>query len=173
LFISPVNNYTLSPLAEFDIRVTAVINQTSPLSLSDQPVFSAVWSFTMDAKWDEMYTFETRYTFFKREQTIININLVNAVFFVTNVQQPIARQNEIIFRNLLFTVVILELFRLAFLIFQVICLPIYRWGGGYIKKKKSKSDSIVDDKSDIETNNTELNNGSINEGELFSKRNST
>jgi hypothetical protein len=44
---------------------------------------------------------------------------------VSNEQQPIARQTEIIFHNLLFTIVVLELFGLAFLMIKLLLVPLY------------------------------------------------
>ncbi|CAF4729048.1 unnamed protein product, partial [Rotaria sp. Silwood2] len=119
VFAAATTDHVLAPLAEFDIQMTAVINQTAPLSLSAKPIFSTAWSLALNVKLDEIFTFETRYTFYKRAKTIISITLVDTVFFVNNVQQPITRQNEIIFRNLLFTVVVVEVFQLAFLIFKI------------------------------------------------------
>ena len=107
-------NFILDPLAEFVIHINATVNQTAPLSLSGLLIYSTAWLFTVNAKLDEVFTAETRYTFYKREKTIVSITLADAVFYVSNVQQPIAIRNEIIFRNLLLTIVVLELFRLAF-----------------------------------------------------------
>lgn len=42
-----------------------------------------------------------------------------------NTQDPIARRTEIIFNNILFTTVALELFGLVFLIFKLIFLPFF------------------------------------------------
>jgi hypothetical protein len=151
--------------------MTAVINQTSPLSLYDQPVISGTWLVTIDLKADEIFTVENQYTFFKREQTIISINIDDAVYFVNNVQQPIARQNEIVFRNILFTIVVLELFRLGFLLFKMVCIPLYRFFARYISKKEKKFEQIDDEKVSNEVNSTELNAVQVNEGELLSKMN--
>ena len=51
----------------------------------------------MNVLLDELFTIETWHTFFKHEKTVIGITLVDEVFYVSNIQQPIARRNEIIF----------------------------------------------------------------------------
>ena len=42
------------------------------------------------------------------------------VYYIKNVQQPITRQTEVIFRNLLFTIVVLGLFDLLFLLCKLL-----------------------------------------------------
>jgi hypothetical protein len=56
-------------------------------------------------------------------------------YFVSNVQQPIAKQSEVIFHNLLFTIVCFELFGLAFLIMKLACLPLFNIVRRFIEKR--------------------------------------
>ncbi len=161
----------LAPLVEVGIYFTPVINQTDSMSLSGQPILSTAWSLAVQATLDEVFDVETRYTLYKRENTIISITLADVVYFVINVEQPIARRNEIIFRCLLFTIIVLELFRLAFLFFKLFFLPLFRLGAAHTSKNKKQIDSITDDMSIAEANNTELNIVSVSEGELLFKRN--
>ena len=58
-------------------------------------------------------------------QTNIIVQLSETPFYVKNTQDPIARRTEIIFHNILFTTVALELFGLVFLIFKLIFLPFF------------------------------------------------
>jgi hypothetical protein len=171
--IAPVIGQILAPLVEFVIQMIPVLNQTAQMSLSDQPILSAAWSFSAAATLDEAFDVETRYTFYKREKTIVSITLADVVFFVINVQQPIARRSEVIFRSLLFTIVVLELFRLAFLVFKLMFLPLFRLGVARISKNKKQFGTITDEMSNAEANNTELNIVSVSEGELLFKRNLT
>ena len=57
---------------------------------------------------------------------MLNIIISEASFFVKNRQSPIAKQPEVIFHNLLFTIVCLELFGLIFLLFKLALLPMGR-----------------------------------------------
>ena len=158
-------DYVLAPSTELVIHMTAVINQTSPMDLSDRPLFSTEWSLSLDAVLDEIFTVETQYTFYKREKTMVSITLVDEMFYVSNVQQPIARRSEIVFRTLLFTTVVLELSRLALLLCKLIFLPLFRFGVTRLSKKEEKIDSLSDKTSNTEPNDTELKTISVNEGE--------
>ena len=52
----------LVPLAEFSFQMTAVVNKTAPLSQSDEPTFSGIWSISSDTKLDELFAAENRRT---------------------------------------------------------------------------------------------------------------
>jgi hypothetical protein len=58
------------------------------------------------------------------QRTYTNIT-IESLFYVSNQQQPIARESEIIFRNLLFTIVLLELFGLLFLVIKLLMNPLF------------------------------------------------
>ena len=75
-------------------------------------------------KTDELFAAETRHSFFKRVQTNVSVSISKTVFYVSNVQEPIARQAEIVFRTLLFTIVVLEVFGLLFLIIKLVIVPL-------------------------------------------------
>ena len=55
----------------------------------------------------------------------MSVTIKESSFYVSNTQRPIARQTEIILRNLLFTIVILELFGLFFLVIKLLLLPLF------------------------------------------------
>ncbi|CAF3345973.1 unnamed protein product [Rotaria socialis] len=124
-FVSSSSDEVLAPSTSFVIGLTAIVNQTDPLNSDDWPTFSAIWSSSFDVITDELFTVENRYTFFQRTQTNISITIQKSIFYVNNKQEPIARQTEIIFHNLLFTIVVLELFCLVFLINKLLILPLY------------------------------------------------
>jgi hypothetical protein len=158
MYISASTDQILASLVNVPISMTAVINQTSPLNLAEKEIYSAEWSFTTDVQLDQFFTVENRYTFYKRSKTIVSITLTDTVFLVNNLQQPIARRNEIIFHNLLFTIVILELFRLIFLFVKLMFMPICQLFINYINNKnKEENVSIDDNGSNTETNSVPLN----------------
>jgi hypothetical protein len=64
-------------------------------------------------------------TLFQRTTTNVTVSIVKSIFYVSNVQETIARQTEIIFHNLLFTIVVLELFGLLFLIMKLFIAPLF------------------------------------------------
>ncbi|CAF4307403.1 unnamed protein product, partial [Rotaria magnacalcarata] len=125
VFVSSSSDGVLAPSTSFVIGLTAIVNHTDPLNSDDWPTFSAIWSSSFDVITDDLFTVENRYTFFQRSQTNISITIQKSIFYVNNKQEPIARQTEIIFHNLLFTIVVLELFCLLFLINKLLILPLY------------------------------------------------
>jgi len=57
-------------------------------------------------------------------------------YYIKNHQLPIAKLREIIFHNLLFILVYLEIFRLIFLLFKLIIVPQLNFVIKYLQKKK-------------------------------------
>jgi hypothetical protein len=124
-FIPRSTDEVLAPSTLFSIALTSIVNRTNPLNSDDLATFSAIWSSSFDVIIEDLFTSENRYTFFQRTQTNISVTIQKSIFYVSNEQQPIARQTEIIFHNLLFTIVVLELFCLVFLIFKLLLVPLY------------------------------------------------
>ncbi|CAF4058555.1 unnamed protein product, partial [Adineta steineri] len=58
----------------------------------------------------QLFTNESQYTFFYRTTTNISVTIEQNIFYIGNLQQPIARQTEVMFHSLLFTIVVLEVF---------------------------------------------------------------
>ena len=91
---------------------------------------------------DEIFTNESRYTFFYRTQTDISVSVSQSIFYVSNLQQPIARQAEVIFRSLLFTIVVLEVFGLLFLLFKLLLAPMLRGIGACLKQYPMRKNRV-------------------------------
>jgi hypothetical protein len=58
--------------------------------------------------------------------TTLTISISETSYYIKNVQSPIAKQAEVIFRTLLFTILCLELAGLAFLIVKLLIIPLYK-----------------------------------------------
>lgn len=56
--------------------------------------------------------------------TTITIDISETSYYIKNVQSPIAKQGEVIFRTLLFAFLCLELCAMAFLIVKLIIVPV-------------------------------------------------
>jgi hypothetical protein len=93
--------------------------------------------------------------------TTLTIVISETSYYIKNRQLPIAKVREIIFHNLLFTVVCIEIFRLIFLLCKLTTLPIVNFIMEHCQKKneimstKTESvdcDTIADD-HDITTDN--------------------
>jgi hypothetical protein len=57
--------------------------------------------------------------------TTIIIDISETPYYVQNVQSPIAKQPEVIFHTLLFTIVCLELCGLLFVICKLLVIPLF------------------------------------------------
>ena len=125
-YVSPSLDQVLAPSLSFPIELTSVVNQTAPLSNNGLPKFSGIWSSSFSVNSDELFSNETRYSFFYRTQTNISVSISQSIFYVSNLQEPIARQTEVIFRSLLFTIVVLEVFGLLFLVVKLLLGPLFR-----------------------------------------------
>lgn len=82
---------------------------------------------------DELLTNESRYAFFYRTKTDISLSVSQSIFYASNLQQPIARQAEVIFRSLLFTIVVLEVFGFIISTIQTIVCSYASWHSGLSK----------------------------------------
>jgi hypothetical protein len=125
-FVSSSLDQVLAGSTVFPIELTQIVNQTDPLSSDGLPTFSAIWSYSFSVDSDQLFTNESRYTFFYRTQTNISVTIGQNIFYISNLQQPIARQTEIIFRSLLFTIVVFEGFGLIFLVGKLLFIPMFR-----------------------------------------------
>ena len=101
-FVSSFLNQVLAPSSLFSLQLTPIVNQTDPLYSEGLPTFSAIWSVSFDVNTDEQFITETRYTFFQRVQTNVTVTIAQTIFYISNKHEPIARQTEIVFHNLLF-----------------------------------------------------------------------
>ncbi|CAM4960785.1 unnamed protein product [Rotaria socialis] len=122
-FTPSLVDQVLAPSSLFSLQLTPIINKTAPLSTDGLTVFSAIWSSSYNVKTGEIFNTENRYSFFQRVQTSINVTIAKTVFYVNNMQEPIARQAEIIFRNFLFIFLVLEAFGLLFIVVKLLIAP--------------------------------------------------
>ncbi|CAF4298464.1 unnamed protein product, partial [Rotaria sp. Silwood2] len=75
--------------------------------------------------------------------TKLIISISETPYYVKNLQQPIAKPSEIIFQNLLFTTVCLELFGLIFLLYKLLLKPLFYF---FLKKKFTNRKTNINNK---------------------------
>ncbi|CAF3577699.1 unnamed protein product [Rotaria sp. Silwood1] len=105
------------------------INMTNALSASDQTNYSGLWipTFSAVSLSDEEYYAESgNYLRYMSSLTVIQITLDERPFFIKNIEEPIVRTAELIFKVLLFTSLCIELFAFTFLIINLFILPLFR-----------------------------------------------
>jgi hypothetical protein len=103
-----------------------------------------------DAYFYDEATFDLYHTL---SQTTLTLTITNSVYFIKNIQEPIARQAEIIFHNLLFTIVCIEIFGLLFLVFKLILVPLVMF---LLQKMATKSNRIKIADDDVEKDDDEM-----------------
>jgi hypothetical protein len=124
-FIPSSLDQVLAPSTLFSLELTQIVNRTAPMDSNGLATYSAIWSSSFSVNTDELFSEETRYTLFQRTYTNVTVTIDESIFYVSNVQEPIARHTEIIFHNLLFTIVVLELFGLFFLLIKLLLVPLF------------------------------------------------
>ncbi|CAF0997415.1 unnamed protein product [Adineta steineri] len=145
------DNQTLAQATQINIQLTKVINRTTGLSPSDTTKYTGIWipTFTIEAINDELVYFQQgSYLRYLTNVTTFQVTFVETPFFIKNTQDPIARQGEIIFHNVLFTIVALEIFGLVFLIVKLTMAPVFWFIVAKIQKKMSNRVGVVEDNND-------------------------
>lgn len=123
-FVPASLDQVLASSTSFSLQLIQIINRTAASNTYNSAVYSAIWSSSFDVNADELFRRETRYTFFQRTHTNVSVTIKESFFYVSNTQRPSARQTEMILRNLLFTIVILELFGLFSLVIKLMLVPV-------------------------------------------------
>ncbi|CAF4751112.1 unnamed protein product [Rotaria sp. Silwood1] len=105
------------------------INMTNALRESDETLYSGLWmpTFTTVPLSDEAYYVDFgNYLRYMSSLTVIQVMLEERPFFIKNIEQPIVRTGELVFKVLLFTSLCIELFAFGFLISKLLILPLLR-----------------------------------------------
>ncbi|UJR28926.1 hypothetical protein I4U23_010145 [Adineta vaga] len=87
--------------------------------------FGGIYIPTFTVDMNSLFVSNDQYVRSSATITTLAIVISETPYYVKNVQQPIARKSEVIFRNLLFTVVCLEIFGLIFLSYKLLFKPLY------------------------------------------------
>jgi hypothetical protein len=121
-----VSDRLLTQQASCTIQLTKVINRTYSLEEEGETEFSGVWLPIISGNLDQIFVDENEYKYATSTSTILSIVMSETSYYVSNTERPIATEDEVIFANLLFTIVCLEIFGLGFLIFKLIILPLIK-----------------------------------------------
>ena len=126
------------------LQLTKVINRTYALSEDGETQFSAVWLPTFTGGLDQMFVDESEYKYATSSSTILSIVISETAYYTLNVERPITDEDELIFTNLLFTIVCLEIFGLGFLIFKLIIIPLFKYIFDRFHRRASTEKSSMD-----------------------------
>ncbi|CAF1348085.1 unnamed protein product [Adineta ricciae] len=161
------SNRTLAQTIHINLELTKVIfiaiNETESLT-SHESKFSGIWYPTFVADANHMFISSSEYIKLSNlTSTRITLTITETSYYIKNRQLPIAKLREIIFHNLLFTIVCIEIFHLCILLCKLMVIPPLKFIGKYFVKlnqfvsKTEESiirDILMDDHSTITTTTT-------------------
>ncbi|CAF1585136.1 unnamed protein product [Rotaria magnacalcarata] len=124
------------------LSLTKVINETLSID-GGQSIFGGIFIPTSTTDYNSLFFTEDQFVRSTLTLTTLNIVTSETPYYVKNLQEPIAKSSEIVFQNLLFTTVCLELFGLIFLLFKLLLKPMYYY---ILRKKSTHSQTHVDNK---------------------------
>jgi hypothetical protein len=138
-----VSGHVLTQQPSCTLEITKVINRTYSLEEEGETEFSGVWLPIISGSLDQMFVDESEYKYATSTSTILSIVISETSYYVLNTQRPIATEDEVIFANLLFTIVCLEIFGLGFLIFKLIIFPSIKRIFGCCRRKSPSEKSSM------------------------------
>ncbi|CAF1118135.1 unnamed protein product [Adineta ricciae] len=106
------------------LALTKVINETLAIDGGD-PIFSGIYIPTFTVDYNSLFFTEDQFIRSTLTLTTLTLVITETPYYVKNLQQPIAKPSEIVFQNLLFITVCLELFGLIFLSYKLLFKPFY------------------------------------------------
>ena len=115
------------------ISLTKVVNETLSIDGGNSD-FGGIYIPTFTVDYNSLFFTGDQFVRSTLTLTTLSLVLSETPYYVKNLQQPIAKPSEIIFQNLLFITVCLELFGLIFLSYKMLFKPFYY----YLIKKKHK-----------------------------------
>lgn len=109
------------------IQLIKLINITDPLSSNGETLYSALWIPTFIKSDDQLFYSESDFQRYHiHENTILTVQITEATYYILNQQEPITKLTEVIFTNILFTTMCIELFALTFLFYKLAISPIFK-----------------------------------------------
>jgi hypothetical protein len=115
----------LSQQPSFTVQITKLINRTYPIDEDSATAFSAMWTAYI-VNTDENFIDENEYKYETSSDSTISIVISETPYYISNIQRPITDQAELIFTDLLFTILCIEIFGLLFLIFKLGIIPLIK-----------------------------------------------
>ena len=123
-------NMMLGQTPGLGLRITKNINQTLPLEDNGLEEYDGLWIGSFTINYYDSFVNETDYmssTFASSTETTLTITITETDYYILNVQSPIAKLDEIVFHNLIFTIVVLEIFGITFIMYKLIGVPLFSY----------------------------------------------
>ncbi|CAF4388426.1 unnamed protein product [Rotaria socialis] len=135
------------------LQLTKVINRTYPLTEGGQTQLNGIWMPYVSTDINQIFVNENQYIYAISSNTILSLVISETPYYVLNTQQPIVDEAELIFTNVLFTILCMEIFGLMLLIFKVIIVPLFGRFNNYYQRQSTTEKSL--------TNNFDLSQASL------------
>jgi len=121
------SNRTTTQNPTITIQLIKLINATEPLSANDETKYSALWIPTFIYNDDQLFYTEDDFELYHvLDNTIFTVEITEATYYIYNEQEPITKVTEVIFTDILFTTMCIELFGLTFLFYKLAISPIIK-----------------------------------------------
>lgn len=130
-----------------NLDLTKVVNETYPM-YGEELDYKGIYipTFTFDP--NSLFLSASQYIRLTSTSIKFQIDIHETPYYIKNVEQPIAKLPEVVFHNLLFTIVCLEIFGLAFLLYKLVIRPIgYLLCPQYFQPKHHNRENL-DEKED-------------------------
>ncbi|CAF3502902.1 unnamed protein product [Rotaria socialis] len=98
----------LTQQPSFTFQLTKMINRTYPLTEDGQTQLSGIWMPYVSTDINDIFVNENEYIYAKSSNTILSLVIIETPYYVLNTQQPIVDEAELIFTNILFTILCME-----------------------------------------------------------------
>ncbi|CAF1044612.1 unnamed protein product [Adineta steineri] len=134
-----MNEQMLTQQVSCALQLTKVINRTYPLEENGATEFNAVWLPIISGSTYQMFVDESEYKYSTSTTTTLSIVISETSYYTLNIQKPITDYSELVFTNLLFTIVCFEIFGLGFLIFKLIIIPFIKWIFNHCCRRRRQS----------------------------------
>ena len=122
-----MSNQTMSQEPYFIMELIQVVNETRSLATNGRSQFSALWIPTFSQDTDRNFQTPEEYGKYRtHKNTTLSIDLTQAVYYIYNTEKPIIKTASVIFKNILFVSMCMELFAFAFLFFKLTIAPALR-----------------------------------------------
>ncbi|CAF0880444.1 unnamed protein product [Adineta ricciae] len=125
-----------------NLDMTKVINETAAM-VGEESDYSGIYIPTFTTDIDSLFLTEDQYVYSTSSSALLTLVISETPYYVKNLQEPIAKLSEIIFHNILFTVVCLEIFGLIFLLYKLVSTPLrHVYRSCYAAKHKKNNERI-------------------------------
>jgi hypothetical protein len=118
------NGYVLGKNIPFFLTLTKVINETVSME-GETSIFSGIFVPTCEVDLNNILLSDKRYIFSTLPSISLQISLTESWYYEKNLQEPMARQSQIIFHAILFIIVYLDLICLLFVFYIRIFRPLF------------------------------------------------